>query len=107
GRRRMNKDSKLNEGWRSPQFRGYADYMQTDEFQKGLKTLMKIAAKKVSAIMCSEAVPWRCHRSMVADALIVHNFIVFDIFNENNVRPHELTSFAQVSKDEITYPAET
>lgn len=106
GRRRANKESDLNEGWRSPQFRGYADYMQTDEFKEGLKELIKIAKNKITVIMCSEAVPWRCHRSMVADALIVHDFIVFDIFSETNVRPHDLTSFAKVAEDEITYPAE-
>lgn len=104
GRRRMDKTSLVNAGWRSPQFRGYADYMQTREFQKGLKELMSLARKNHAAIMCSEAVPWRCHRSMVADALLVNGFIVFDLIAENSLRPHELTSFAHVEGKEITYP---
>lgn len=107
GRRRADKVSDLNEAWRSPQFRGYADYMQTGEFKEGLKELIQIAKKKVSVIMCSEAVPWRCHRSMVGDALIVHGFQVIDIFSETQARLHLLTSFAKVRGKQIIYPAET
>lgn len=81
--------------------------MQTDEFHEGLKELMKLAKKKNVAIMCSEAVPWRCHRSMIGDALLVHKFKVIDIMNESNARPHTLTPFAKVKRTEITYPAET
>jgi uncharacterized protein (DUF488 family) len=104
GRRRVDKDSHLNEGWRSAQFRGYADYMQTGEFKKALRELIKIAKDKEVAIMCSEAVPWRCHRSMIADALLIYNFQVVDIFTEKNARPHALTSFARVEGKRITYP---
>lgn len=107
GRRKADKASGLNEGWRSPQFRGYADYMQTEEFKEGLKDLIQIARRKVSVIMCSEAVPWRCHRSMVGDALILHGFQVIDIFSETQAREHKLTSFAKVRGKRITYPAET
>lgn len=105
GRRRVNKESHLNDGWRSPQFRGYADYMQTDEFHTALRELMVLAKEKVIAIMCSEAVPWRCHRSMVGDALIANNFKVVDIFTEKNARDHALTPFAKVKKKNVTYPA--
>lgn len=106
GRRAAKKSSLENAGWRSMQFRGYADYMQTEEFKEGLKELMKIAKDNPVAIMCSEAVPWRCHRSMIGDALLVHSFKVLDIFTEVNVCPHELTSFAKVEGKRITYPLE-
>jgi uncharacterized protein (DUF488 family) len=105
GRRRPDKNSDLNSGWRSPQFRGYADYMQTEEFAKGLNELMKLARNKKTAIMCSEAVPWRCHRSMVSDALIARGWAVLDIYTEKNVKEHQLTSFAEVHGDELSYPA--
>lgn len=106
GRRRPDKTSHVNDGWRSLQFRGYADFMQTDEFKENLKELIKLAKEKTVVIMCSEAVPWRCHRSMVGDALLVHGFQVIDIFNEKNARDHHLTAFAKVKKKEVTYPAE-
>lgn len=106
GRRKILRDAEENMGWRSLQFRGYADYMQTAQFQEGLKDLMALAKEQRVAIMCSEAVPWRCHRSMIADALLVHKFKVLDIFTQTSVRPHELTSFARVKGKKITYPAE-
>ena len=104
GRRKKVKDSLLNAGWRSPQFRGYADFMQTNEFKENLDKLITIAEEKNTAIMCAEAVPWRCHRSMISDALLIHDFIVWDIISENNVNPHSLTPFAKVCKNNITYP---
>ena len=104
GRRPPAKDSDLNAGWRSGQFRGYADYMQTKEFKSGLKELIGIAKKSNVAIMCSEAVPWRCHRSMVGDALIAHGFQVIDLYSEKIARPHKLTAFAQVNRTQVTYP---
>jgi uncharacterized protein (DUF488 family) len=103
GLRRAKKDS-INAGWRNASFRGYADYMQTDEFQEGLQKLIEIAHEKTTAIMCAEAVPWRCHRSLIGDALLVHGFEVIDIISENSVRSHELTSFAKVKGKKITYP---
>lgn len=106
GRRKLNKESDKNAGWRSPQFRGYADYMQTKEFKDGLKELMSLAGKQQIAIMCSEAVPWRCHRSMVGDALLVHGFEVIDLFDEKNARAHKLTPFAKVKGKGVMYPAE-
>ena len=105
GRRRHLKDVETNAGWRSKAFRGYADYMQTEDFHEGMAKLMFLAEGASVAIMCSEAVPWRCHRSMVADALIVNGFSVVDLFNEKNARPHTLTSFAKVAKHNLTYPA--
>lgn len=107
GRRKALKDQELNEGWRSAQFRGYADFMQTEDFQQGLNELIAISKNKVAAIMCSEAVPWRCHRSMIADALIARKFNVIDIFNEKISKKHSLTSFAKIAKDKkVYYPKE-
>lgn len=104
GRRRPDKESHDNDGWRSLQFRGYADHMHTQEFQEAFAELVKIAKTKTVAIMCSEAVPWRCHRSLISDALLVHHFHVIEIFNEKIARPHKLTSFAKIHDDEISYP---
>ncbi len=104
GRRRPDPDSELNLGWRSPQFRGYADYMQTEEFERALKELMQLARKHKTAIMCSEAVPWRCHRSLVADALIARGWKVIDIFTEKNAKEHALTSFARITHEHVVYP---
>lgn len=105
GRRKPDKSSNVNAGWRSDQFRGYADYMQTEHFSKALAQLIKIADQKRTAIMCSEAVVWRCHRSMVADALLLQHFLVYDIFSKTKALPHQMTVFAKVSKGKLTYPA--
>jgi uncharacterized protein (DUF488 family) len=92
-------------GWRNTSFRGYADYMQTPEFDEGLQRLIKLARQKRSAIMCAEAVPWRCHRSLIGDALVVRGIRVEDIMTAKTSRPHSLTPFARVRKNVITYPA--
>lgn len=105
GRRPLKKDSDVNNGWRSPSFRGYADYMQSPEFEEGLRQLIRIAKQKVTVIMCSEAVPWRCHRSLVGDALLVQSFDVIDIFSESHAKLHTMTSFAEVNHRRIFYPA--
>jgi uncharacterized protein (DUF488 family) len=105
GLRHARKDS-INTGWRNTSFRGYADYMQTDEFAGGLKRLIALSEKKRTAIMCAEAVPWRCHRSLVADALIVRGIPVVEILSETDYRAHKLTSFARVEGMRITYPRE-
>jgi len=105
GLRRSRHDS-LNMGWRNASFRGFADYMQTCEFEAGLQRLMKLAAQKRSTIMCAEAVPWRCHRSLIADALTVRGVRVEDIMSENRSRLHSLTPFGRVRGKSITYPAE-
>lgn len=105
GLRHTTKDSP-NMAWRNTSFRGYADYMQTDSFAGGMDELVRCAREDVVAIMCAEAVPWRCHRSMVGDALLVRGFTVLDIFSEKQAKPHTLTSFAKVDGTTITYPAE-
>jgi len=95
GLRRAHKDSP-NTGWRNSGFRGYADYMQTEAFQYALEALIQMTRKKRVAIMCAEAVPWRCHRSLVADALCVRGVPVVEILSESSYRNHKLTSFAQL-----------
>jgi len=105
GLRRPRKDS-LNTGWRNEGFRGFADYMQTDEFESALTALIRMSREKRVAIMCAEAVPWRCHRSLVADALSVRGVPAVEILSESNYRMHELTRFAQVEGVRITYPPE-
>jgi uncharacterized protein (DUF488 family) len=92
-------------GWHNASFRGFADYMQTSEFEAGLQRLMKLAAQKRSAIMCAEAVPWRCHRSLIADALTVRGVRVEDIMSEKRSQVHSLTHFGRVQGKRITYPA--
>lgn len=104
GRRNPDKDSDLNEGWRSPQFRGYADYMQTNEFKLAVEELIEIALKSTSAIMCSEAVPWRCHRSLVSDALMTYGFKVMDIFSKTNLKLHKHIPFAKIKGKKVIYP---
>lgn len=103
GLRRTNEASK-NKAWRNKSFRGYADYMQTDDFKNGIEELIKHADQKSTAIMCAEAVPWRCHRSLIGDALLVRDIEVIDIMSEKTTKAHSLTSFAKVSGKSITYP---
>ncbi len=105
GLRHVRKDSP-NTGWRNDSFRGYADYMQTEPFHAALETLIDMSRQKRVAIMCAEAVPWRCHRSLVADALSVRNVPVLEILSESNSRMHSLTPFAHVEGVQITYPPE-
>lgn len=94
-----------NTAWRNASFRSYADYMQTDDFAKGIDELITLAKKAPTVIMCAEAVPWRCHRSLVGDALLVRGIKVLDIMTEKSDPPHTLTSFAKVDGTKITYPA--
>jgi uncharacterized protein (DUF488 family) len=105
GLRHAKKDS-VNTGWRNASFRGYADYMGTDEFRQGIERLLKLARTKRTAIMCAEAVPWRCHRSLIGDALLVRGVRVEDIISSTSHREHELTPFAKVHGLEITYPGD-
>ena len=95
-----------NTGWRNDSFRGYADYMQTKAFEEGLETLIEMSRAKRVAIMCAEAVPWRCHRSLVADALSVRGVPAVEILSESSYRDHKLTTFAHVEGSTITYPPE-
>jgi len=103
GLRHARKDSP-NTAWRNAGFRGYADYMQTGEFQAGLDELISLSRIQRTAIMCAEAVPWRCHRSLVADALTIRDIPVIEILSVENWRPHKLTPFARVDGETITYP---
>jgi uncharacterized protein (DUF488 family) len=103
GFRRPRPDSP-NTGWRNASFRGFADYMQTDGFHDGLQKLIAIAGRETSAVMCAEAVPWRCHRSLIADALAARGFPVVDILDSGHSQPHRLTPFARILGDEVTYP---
>jgi uncharacterized protein (DUF488 family) len=95
----------INVGWNNLSFRGYADYMQTLDFRQNLQQLIGMAEAKRTAIMCAEAVPWRCHRSLIGDALIVRRVSVEDIIAPRSSRPHRLTSFARENGGTITYPA--
>jgi uncharacterized protein (DUF488 family) len=106
GLRHARADS-VNLGWHNESFRGFADYMQTEEFDEGLARAIKLAEEKPSALMCAEAVPWRCHRSLVADALVVRGIPVMDIISASPPRGHTLTPFARVRGTKITYPNDT
>ena len=103
GLRHGNKDS-VNMGWRNRSFRSYADYMQTDAFKTAVEKLIALAEKAPTAIMCAEAVPWRCHRSLVGDALLIRGVRVLDIMSATSAPKHKLTSFAHVDGTSITYP---
>jgi uncharacterized protein (DUF488 family) len=93
-----------NIGWRNNSFRGFADYMQTEEFEENLKMLINISGQGRIALMCAEAVPWRCHRSLIADALIIRGIKVEHIMSLSRTQPHKLTPFALVKDLRITYP---
>ncbi|HET7650932.1 MAG TPA: DUF488 domain-containing protein [Gammaproteobacteria bacterium] len=103
GLRKPRKDS-VNAGWRNDSFRGYADYMQTREFVAALDELMALADAQPTAVMCAEAVPWRCHRSLIADALTVRGVEVRHIMSRDKWQAHKMTPFAQVEGTRITYP---
>lgn len=96
--------SSINGGWRNDSFRGYADYMQTPAFAAGIAKLIALAQESQIAIMCAEAVPWRCHRSLIGDALLVRGVAVEDIMGATHRTPHKLTKFAVVEGLQITYP---
>lgn len=102
GLRHTTKDS-VNTGWINTSFRGFADYMQTPEFAAGLEKLEKTAGKKRCALMCAEGVPWRCHRSLIADALTLKKWKCFDIQSKKTVKLHKLTPFLHVKKGLIVY----
>jgi hypothetical protein len=105
GLRRPRKDS-TNTGWRNASFRGFADYMLTEDFESGLAKVRALIAEGSVALMCAEAVPWRCHRSLVADALTAHGAHVKHITNAKRSTPHCVTAFAVVKGTRVTYPGE-
>ena len=94
----------INTAWKNKSFRGFADYMQTPEFAQAIKHLIAIAHEKTVVIMCGEAVPWRCHRSLIGDALLAHHIHVTDIYSATSAKPHTLTPWAVVKGAMVTYP---
>lgn len=103
GLRKPKKDS-INTGWRNDSFRGYADYMQSDEFWGALDRLMVDSQQLKTAIMCAEALPWRCHRSLIADAVLTRGWEVRHIMSETKAGQHQLTSFATFANRMLSYP---
>lgn len=104
GLRHARKDS-INDGWRNVSFRGYADYMQTPEFAANVQAVVELATYECCALMCAEAVPWRCHRSLIADALILRGVRVEDIIGKGPRKLHSMTSWARTDGLRITYPS--
>ena len=105
GFRRAHRDS-LNTGWHNASFRGFADYMQTPEFRKNLDNLVALAESERTAIVCAEAVPWRCHRSLIADALLARGIEVREITSATRSQTHTLTPWGKIDGTQVTYPAE-
>src|SRR5215469_2975818 len=105
GLRHALRDS-INQGWRNASFRGFADYMQTPDFERSLKELIRLAKADRVALMCAEAVPWRCHRSLIADALFAHGIQTEHIMSSTSRKVHTLTSFAKVNGTKVTYPSQ-
>jgi uncharacterized protein (DUF488 family) len=103
GLRRRRPDSP-NTGWKNASFQGYADYMLTPEFESSLQELLKRAAERRVALMCAEAVPWRCHRSLIADALVARGVAVEHIFGASRTQAHVLRPWASVQGTRIIYP---
>jgi len=103
GLRHARKES-INTGWKNASFRGYADYMQTPAFGEALNKLIEIADTGPTAIMCAEAIPWRCHRSLIADALAARGIEVEHILSATSRKSHAYTPFARVEGDSVTYP---
>lgn len=105
GLRHARRDS-INAAWRNASFRGYADHMQTQEFAQALELLIELARQELTAAMCAEAVPWRCHRSLIADALLVRGIEVLEIVSATRATPLTLHPWAQVEGWSVTYPGE-
>jgi uncharacterized protein (DUF488 family) len=107
GKRRANPDSR-NTAWRNASFRGYADHMETEQFQEGIERLLDVAAESgATAIMCAEAVWWRCHRSLIADYLKARGFEVMHILSANEIEPHPYTSAARIVDGKLSYAADS
>jgi uncharacterized protein (DUF488 family) len=102
---RPRQQTPVNAGWRNQSFRNYADYMQTEEFRDGINELLEVSVRGPTAIMCAEAVPWRCHRSLVGDALLARGVTVLDIVGAGEPKPHVMTKFAVINGTDINYPA--
>jgi uncharacterized protein (DUF488 family) len=106
GRRNERAKDSPNTAWRVEAFNAFADYMNTAEFAAGFADLTAFAEPARTVLMCSESVPWRCHRRLIADTLIVHGWTVRDIIGPRKVEPHAMTEFARVVDGRVTYPAE-
>ncbi|HJQ85062.1 MAG TPA: DUF488 domain-containing protein [Candidatus Binatia bacterium] len=102
GRRRSRPDS-IHVGWRSDAFRAYADHMDTPEFRAELERLLALAAERPTAILCAEVVPWRCHRQLIADALVARGIVVRHLLGARTAEPHRLTGFARIDGDRVVY----
>jgi uncharacterized protein (DUF488 family) len=108
GGKRKSKPDSRNTAWRNASFRGYADYMETEQFQKGIERLLDVAAEAgPTAIMCAEAVWWRCHRSLIADYLKARGVEVLHVLGANKVEPHPYTSAARIVNGELSYGADS
>jgi uncharacterized protein (DUF488 family) len=105
GRRSASSDVTKNSAWRVAAFAAFAEYMLTDEFKTAFTKLTEVARHSRTAIMCSEALPWRCHRRLIADQLLAEGWTVLDIVGPRSVRPHELPDFAIITAGQVTYPA--
>lgn len=101
---RHTKADSQNLGWENLSFRGFADYMETAAFAEAIEQLKSVASRKKTAIMCAEAVPWRCHRSLIADMLTKDHWKVFDIMSLKTAKRHKLTAFLRIRKGKIVYP---
>lgn len=104
GRRQREHEDSPNTGWRNESFNAYADYMQTEEFQAALEGLLALAASARTVLLCAEAVPWRCHRQLIADALVARGWQVEHLLGPGQIRAHRLTEFARVRQERVTYP---
>ena len=108
GGKRKSKPDSRNTAWRNASFRGYADYMETEPFRKGIERLLDVAGKAgPTAIMCAEAVWWRCHRSLIADYLKARGFEVMHILSANEIEPHPYTSAARIVDGKLSYAADS
>jgi uncharacterized protein (DUF488 family) len=106
GLRRGIGEASVNKAWRNASFRAYADHMQTETFERGLEELLELAENGPIAVMCAEAVPWRCHRSLLADALVARGAEVLQAMSPGKAAPHRVTPFARIRGTRVTYPAE-
>ena len=105
GLRKPRKDSAVNAAWRNDTFRGYADYMQTPEFEAALAELIRLLKEKTTVYCCTEAVFWRCHRQLVSDALLARGYWVGHLFNATKVEEHTFTKFVKAEGTTLTYPS--
>lgn len=104
GRRSTRSESSQNAGWQVAAFAAFADYMLTEEFESAFQELSALAAKPRTAIMCAEALPWRCHRRLIADQFVARGWTVWDIVGPNQVKEHALPQFATIINGQLTYP---